>query len=544
MKTHNDRTVHGSRTLRRRSLIRIRRPREPQPETTSASSTALSSQSPGKEGWIHVFRHIAKHADDLNYSNHHRAYRHRRRSLIRRSRPGQATVRSPAISNDDLDGPDSTSSRDPSPVQEKLFPHRRKELFFRRRPKAAAAPSPHGGLVDHSADDHADPGSDASSMKSLFPHRRPELFIRRRPRKSLANMMPSPAPIRTEPSAGDLIKLSCDQDDSDSVNDASVIDTMCRFSDYLRIVFDSTMLLPPSASQPSIAATPSTSTFLTSLDSALLSSSLRSPQPSPSLHSDSSVIESTIESGDAQSEISEKENYALYSAPPEAGATTMEIAGVTIGEATPPPLVDPEECTNRRRRQRRRRRRQRRRRRKQESSTPESAPTSRRFAPTSRRSAPIPRRSTPTPRCSRPTPWRFTPVSWRYTPIPRRYAPTTRRYAPTTQRYALTTQRYAPTTRGCTPLSQLLPRRAPLPLMQRASWNWMTGRRLTSSLGWRHQRRHCASSVITSSSSRELLAPQPSALDLKERVNSFAPLLTFLLSNQCYRHIWDRGKQL
>ena len=388
----DDRTMReGKHSHRRHSLIRVRRPRKPRPETTSASSTAPSPNSLGDGGWIHVFRHIAEYAHDFNDSNHHRAYRHRRRSLIRRSRPGQATVRSPPTSNDDDVELGSDSSRDASPV-DKLFPHRRPELIIRRRPRTAATPLPHSNK-------DALKETNPVWCRSLTRHRHKPPPILATPSHALAQTDPpvgdlidlscekdiseSPALIPTDPPVGDLIDFSCNQEHSDSVSNASVVDTLSEFKNYLCIVLDSTPLLPTIVSQPSIPVTPSTSTFTTSLNSALLSSSLHNPQPSPSLHSDSLAIELASGSGNAESELLEKENHASVPAASVASATTLGMAGVTMAETTPPlTLVDPEKSNNRRRRRLQQR--------KQQLSAPESAPISQRFAPT-----PIPRRYTP-----------------------------------------------------------------------------------------------------------------------------------------------------
>ena len=259
-------------------------------------------------------------------------------------------------------------------------------------------------------------------------------------------------------------------------------------------MLDSTPLLPTIVSQPSIPVTPSTSTFTTSLNSALLSSSLHNPQPSPSLHSDSSAIELASGSGNAESELLEKENHASVPAASVASATTLGMAGVTMAETTPPlTLVDPEKSNNRRRRRLQRR--------KQQLSAPESAPISQRFAPT-----PIPRR---------------------YTPIPRRYTPISRRY---------------------TLELRVLPRTVPQPPTRRITWNRMTGKRFTSASKWRREKRRRVSSLIipkSSFSSRKSIVPRFLSLTSRERVkiaDTYAWLLSFLLTSQCYRHIWDRGK--
>ena len=189
----------GKHSHRRRSLIRVQRPRKPRPETTSASSTAPSPSSLGDGGWIHVLRHIAEYAHDFNDSNHHRAYRHWRRSLIRRSRPGQATVRSPPTSNDDDVELGSDSSRDASPV-DKLFPHRRPELIIRRRPRTAATPLPHSNK-------DALKETNPVWCRSLTRHRH-------KPPPILAT--PSHALAQTDPPVGDLIDLSCEKDISES----------------------------------------------------------------------------------------------------------------------------------------------------------------------------------------------------------------------------------------------------------------------------------------------------------------------------------------
>ena len=121
----NMETMHDARSMlkgnfshRRRSRIRIRRPRKP--ETTSASSVAPPFQSPCEEGWINVFQNIAGNYYEFFTHNRSRAYRHRRRSLIRRVGPRQFTRWSPPLSDDDRDASCANSSRESSPLVPEL----------------------------------------------------------------------------------------------------------------------------------------------------------------------------------------------------------------------------------------------------------------------------------------------------------------------------------------------------------------------------------------------------------------------------------------
>ena len=325
-------------------------------------------------------------------------------------------------------------------------------------------------------------------MNNLFPHRRPERILLKRPNaadafsllsvvtttsavSSLGNedasveavsMTASPALVRTDATDDNIFDFSCDWDcpDFDSDSDDPVVDTI--------------------------------------LGSALLSSTLRIPPPSSSLHSDSSVIGSANESGFALSVILEEEYSASILAPLEASATTL-------AEATPLLVAQDDYVTRRRRRQQRRRR-------EEKLYAPESAPIS-------QRTAPIPRCFSPTSRCSAPNSWRYASTPRRSAPISRPFSPTSRRSipiprcsTPTPRRHAPISRHFTPVPQSRTPKTRLLPKTAPPPPMQQVTWNRMTGRRFTLSSEWRHQRRRRAHFLITSSPS------------------------------WCYRRVWDRGR--